>query len=106
MATGEVGTDTARRARCSDGNGSMSHLFFSTDDVDIARAKSICSRCALRPECLDGALDRHEPYGVWGGQLLVDGIPVRFAPRRGRPSSTPRVEFVVDEVPLPAHLVA
>jgi hypothetical protein len=23
--------------------------------------------------CLEGALERREPWGVWGGQLLVDG---------------------------------
>ena len=37
-----------RYARCSDGNGTLSHLFFSDDDFDIARAKAICSKCGLR----------------------------------------------------------
>lgn len=94
------------RARCSDGAGTLSHLFFSLDDVDIARAKAICRRCELRDACLDGAIDRREAYGVWGGTLLVDGAPVRLAPRRGRPSSKPRVEHLADEVPIPDHLVA
>ena len=95
----------ARDARCGDGNGSLSHLFFSDDDFDIARAKRICSTCTLQTACLTGALDRQEAYGVWGGQLLIDGEPVRFARRRGRPA-TNRIEFVDDEVPIPAHLVA
>src|SRR5688572_12152000 len=30
-------------ARCSDGNGTLTHLFFSDDEFDIARAKAICS---------------------------------------------------------------
>ncbi len=94
-----------RQARCADGAGTLAHLFFSDEDIDIARAKRICSSCALSAECLDGALERREAYGVWGGQLLIDGTPVRFARRRGRPA-THRIEFVDDEVPIPEHLVA
>ncbi|MEM1336036.1 MAG: WhiB family transcriptional regulator [Actinomycetota bacterium] len=94
-----------RSARCGDGNGTLAHLFFSDDDFDIARAKRICSTCALQADCLAGALQRGEAYGVWGGQLLTDGVPVRFAARRGRPP-VDRIEFIDDEVPVPAHLVA
>lgn len=93
-------------ARCADGNGTLTHLFFSDDEFDIARAKAICSRCGLAPECLGGALDRAEPYGVWGGELLVDGVIVSVKRGRGRPPKTPRPPLVVDEVPIPPHLVA
>jgi WhiB family transcriptional regulator, redox-sensing transcriptional regulator len=93
-------------ARCADGNGTLTHLFFSDDEFDIARAKAICSRCGLAPGCLGGALDRAEPYGVWGGELLVDGVIVSVKRGRGRPPKTPRAPLVVDEVPIPPHLVA
>jgi len=93
------------RARCSDGAGTLSHLFFSDDDLDIARAKAICRTCPLQGTCLENALARHEAYGVWGGMLLIDGEPVRFARRRGRPP-VHRVEFVADAVQIPDHLVA
>lgn len=95
-----------RTARCADGNGTLSGLFFSDDDVDIARAKAICRRCPLADSCLDGALDRNEAYGVWGGVLLIDGEAARFPVRRGRPSKTARIEYVADEVLIPEHLVA
>jgi WhiB family redox-sensing transcriptional regulator len=95
-----------RYARCADGNGTLTHLFFSDDEFDIARAKAICSRCGLAPECLGGALDRAEPYGVWGGELLVEGVIVSVKRGRGRPPKTPRAPLVVDEVPSPPHLVA
>jgi WhiB family redox-sensing transcriptional regulator len=36
-------------------------------------------------ECLAGAIDRHEPWGVWGGQLLVQGAVVARKRPRGRP---------------------
>ena len=93
-------------ARCADGNGTLTHLFFSDDEFNIARAKAICSKCGLAPSCLSDALDRSEPYGVWGGQLLVDGVVVAVKRGRGRPPKTPRPVLVVDEVPVPPHLVA
>ena len=93
-------------ARCSDGNGTLSHLFFSDDDFDIARAKAICSKCGLREACLGGALERGEAAGVWGGQLVEDGAVVVLKRRRGRPPKVARPVLVVDEVPLPPHLVA
>ncbi|MFW2336252.1 WhiB family transcriptional regulator [Ilumatobacter sp.] len=93
-------------ARCADGNGTLTHLFFSDDEFDIARAKAICGKCGLADACLGDALDRAEPYGVWGGQLLVEGVVVAVKRGRGRPPKTPRPVLVVDEVPIPPHLVA
>ncbi len=93
-------------ARCSDGNGTLSHLFFSDDDYELARAKSICSACGLKESCLNDAVERQEPYGVWGGKLVLDGVPVEFKRKRGRPRKHPVPVLVVDEVPAVAHQVA
>ncbi|MGB3734901.1 MAG: WhiB family transcriptional regulator [Ilumatobacter sp.] len=93
-------------ARCADGNGTLSHLFFSEDDHDLARAKAICRPCGLRETCLSGALERMEPYGVWGGKLVLDGLPVEVKRKRGRPRKHPKPILVVDEAPIPEHLVA
>ena len=38
-----------------------------------------------RAACLAGALDRGEPWGVWGGELLINGVVVREKRARGRP---------------------
>lgn len=84
-------------ARCGDGHGTLTPLFFSDDLVDIARAKAICSRCALRGPCLTGALDRAEPWGVWGGELLENGAIVANKRPRGRPAVLPRPTLVIDE---------
>lgn len=93
-------------ARCADGNGTLTHLFFSDDEFDIARAKAICAKCGLAEGCLSAALERAEAYGVWGGELLVEGVVVQVKRGRGRPPKTPRPPLVVDEVPVPPHLVA
>ena len=98
-------TPLAGRARCSDGAGTLAPLFFSDDDLDVARAKAICRTCTLSATCFERAIARHEAYGVWGGTLVIDGEPARFARRRGRPPIH-RIETVADEVTVPAHLVA
>ena len=94
------------QARCADGHGTLTHLFFSDDVLDIARAKAICSKCKLTASCLDGALDRAEPWGVWGGELIENGRIVVHKRPRGRPPKHPRPLVVVDECPIPPHLVA
>ena len=93
-------------ARCADGHGTLSHLFFSEDAHELARAKAICRPCGLRESCLAGAIERQEPYGVWGGKLVLDGVPVEVKRKRGRPRKNPLPVLVVDEVPIPEHLIA
>ena len=92
------------KARCNDGAGTLTFLFFSEDLIDIARAKAICSKCPVRETCLSEALARQEPFGVWGGQLLHNGRIVAQKRKRGRPPKHPRPEIVVDEVPLPPFI--
>lgn len=90
-------TSESSAARCADGNGTLTPLFFSDDNVDIARAKAICARCDQRTRCLDDALQRLEPWGVWGGELIEDGRVIQDRRPRGRPSVLPRPIFVLDE---------
>jgi WhiB family redox-sensing transcriptional regulator len=92
--------------RCSDGNGTLSYLFFSDEFVDVSRAKVICSKCSSRVQCLQGALERSEPWGVWGGELLDEGRICTTKRPRGRPATRNIYRTVIQEVPIPAHLVA
>lgn len=86
------------RARCADPDSSYSSLFFSEDSVQLARAKAICATCTVRQLCLSSALRREEAYGVWGGELVVDGEVKVDIPRRGRPRKVSRILVNVDEV--------
>jgi WhiB family redox-sensing transcriptional regulator len=43
------------------------------------RAKAVCARCPVQKQCLDAALTRGEPEGIWGGltprerrKLIID----------------------------------
>jgi WhiB family redox-sensing transcriptional regulator len=83
-------------ARCRDPRVSYTELFFSEKPHDIATAKEICSRCAARDVCLAGALDRQEPFGVWGGECFHNGEIVAVRRGRGRPRKSP-VAALVDE---------
>ncbi len=77
-------------ARCNDGDGGLVDVFFSGALDDIARAKRLCMSCPVLVPCLEGALERREPWGVWGGQLFLDGRIVATKRRRGRPPKMPR----------------
>ena len=94
----ETSVSTLPVARCADGNGTLTPLFFSDHVLDIARAKAICARCALRESCLAEALEREEPWGVWGGELLSGGRIVANKRPGGRPPKRPRPPVVVDEL--------
>ena len=78
-------------ARCATRDAASLELFFSEDPAEIARAKAICSDCPLRLPCFEGALERREPWGVWGGWLFDRGEPVEQRRRRGRPPKNPAV---------------
>ncbi|GAA1157948.1 WhiB family transcriptional regulator [Nocardioides aquiterrae] len=60
-------------------------LFFAGEPAHLERAKTLCARCPVRTACLAGALERQEPWGVWGGQLFEAGRVVARKRPRGRP---------------------
>jgi WhiB family redox-sensing transcriptional regulator len=62
-----------------------SDLFFAESPADVERAKSVCVDCPIRAACLSGAIDRREPWGVWGGELITEGRVVARKRPRGRP---------------------
>lgn len=90
--------DVSAQARCADPRSSLTHLFFSETPLELARARAICSSCPVRGACLNLALARREPYGVWGGEFLVDGVIVADKRGRGRPPKVARPRLVVDEI--------
>ncbi len=60
-------------------------LFFAESPQDVEQAKEMCRGCRARLACLAGALERGEPWGVWGGELLMRGAIVPSKRPRGRP---------------------
>jgi len=53
-------------------------LYFSESPRELEKAKVLCRPCPLRVACLAGAKERREPWGVWGGEVFVDGHPVPY----------------------------
>jgi WhiB family redox-sensing transcriptional regulator len=75
-------------------------LFFAESPQDVEQAKAMCRGCRARLACLASALERKEPWGVWGGELLLSGA---IMPRK-RPRGRPRKEAVLAGL-LPAGLL-
>jgi WhiB family redox-sensing transcriptional regulator len=86
--------------------GIATELFFSEDLGDIAAAKRICAECPVMAACLEQAIANEEPWGVWGGQLFLNGRTLSVKRRRGRPPKHPRPEDQLPQIPVPAHLQA
>jgi WhiB family transcriptional regulator, redox-sensing transcriptional regulator len=63
-------------------------LFFAESPEDVETAKAMCRDCPARTACLTGALQRREPWGVWGGELFLRGAIVPRKRPRGRPRKT------------------
>jgi WhiB family transcriptional regulator, redox-sensing transcriptional regulator len=82
----------ARQAQALDGvlpcQREDPQLWFSERPADLESARALCQPCPLRGPCLAGALDRGEPWGVWGGEIFERGGVVARKRPRGRP---PRV---------------
>ena len=72
------------RYPCARGN---ERLWFSEDDEERLTAQILCRGCPIRVECRDGAVERREPWGIWGGELFIGGQPLADVTRRHR---TPR----------------
>ena len=60
-------------------------LFFAELPEDVEQAKVLCRSCPIRVSCLADAIQRREPWGVWGGELLEHGAVVPRKRPRGRP---------------------
>lgn len=60
-------------------------IFFAEHPAVLDKAKQVCASCPVRTPCLDGALERGEPWGVWGGELFERGRVITFKRARGRP---------------------
>jgi WhiB family redox-sensing transcriptional regulator len=71
-------------------------LWFAEAPAELELAKSLCGECPVRVECLAGAVERAEPWGVWGGEIFERGAVV---PRK-RPRGRPRKEDVARDAVL------
>jgi len=60
-------------------------LWFADSPAELELAKSHCLGCPVRAVCLSGAIERREPWGVWGGEIFERGAIVARKRPRGRP---------------------
>ncbi|MGI8677578.1 MAG: WhiB family transcriptional regulator [Jatrophihabitans sp.] len=67
-------------------------LWFADTPVELDRAKTLCGQCPARLSCLAGALERREPWGVWGGEIFERGTVIARKRPRGRPRKADQSE--------------
>lgn len=60
-------------------------LWFAERPDQLEAAKQLCADCPVREHCLAGALERAEPWGVWGGEIFDQGVVIARKRPRGRP---------------------
>lgn len=79
-----------------------SSLHWSARNAAVDQAKALCRTCAHAVECLEFALKRAEPDGVWGGELLREGRVIPGYPKPGRPARQPAVTAPTEPTAAPA----
>ena len=60
-------------------------LWFAESPAQLEQAKALCVSCPIQQICLTAALDRGEPWGVWGGEIFEQGVVIARKRPRGRP---------------------
>ncbi|HET8969844.1 MAG TPA: WhiB family transcriptional regulator [Candidatus Nanopelagicales bacterium] len=93
--------DSATPCRTND-----AELWFADAAEDVERAQRLCGQCPVRVACLTGALARREPWGVWGGELFEQGVPVARKRRPGRPRKDDHLDRHAAEQALAERLAA
>ena len=81
-------------------------LWFAERPAEVAHAQALCGECSLRAACLAGALERREPWGVWGGELFERGQVVARKRRPGRPRKDDHLDRRAAEDALEARMTA
>lgn len=62
------------QAACRDVPASKANWFPTAAKDRLAdRALDICARCPVSAECLSGAVERREDFGIWAGVRMDDG---------------------------------
>lgn len=59
----------ADRALCRTERIPVDYFYLETGDTYQATiVRRYCQRCPVKNQCLQTALDAHDPNGIWGGQ--------------------------------------
>ena len=76
--------DWVHRARCKDEDPELFFPIGTTGPaaVQIERARAVCLRCEVRPECLEWAMATGQDAGVWGGVSEEERRALRRARKR------------------------
>lgn len=76
--------DWVNRAKCREEDPELFFPIGSTGPaaIQVEAAKSVCTACSVRAECLEWALTTGQDAGVWGGLSEDERRALRRARRR------------------------
>ena len=57
--------------------GMDTKFFYPPGSEGIAEAKAVCTKCPIKVECLQYALEYGEDYGIWGGETERARVIIR-----------------------------
>lgn len=80
MPLGNVDDGWVGYAACVD---VPTHLFYPDKHHKAEAAKAVCARCPVREQCLNEAMSRRDPHGVWGGLSPEERKSLRRERNRG-----------------------
>lgn len=74
-------------------------IVYGRRNHELERAKATCAGCWFRVQCLEGAVERREPHGVWGGLTTREreSLRRRQYPRRNPAHTQAEVLFEAEE---------
>jgi WhiB family redox-sensing transcriptional regulator len=52
--------------------GADTSVFFPVSENGGSEAKAICAACPVADQCLEYAIQTHQPDGIWGGLSAVE----------------------------------
>jgi len=56
-----------QEAACRESGPAVFYTSQPGPNLDTQTAKQVCRSCVVREDCLWDAIDRQEPFGIWGG---------------------------------------
>lgn len=79
--SGPRAADWRDRGSCRDRDPALFFPDKREGSANTRQARRICAGCPVVAECLDHALSKPEPYGVWGGRSTAERERMRLAAR-------------------------
>jgi len=81
------------KATCQSLPQDKKNYFYSSKVIDLARAAQVCKRCTIQEDCLKEGQSSWTNNGVWGGKVLLGGVPLSPEAIQSKLKSKAKIKF-------------